>query len=57
MQFDTLKITPGFLYEFEDTITFTQNGWLDAVGLCDLPITIKAFDANAPLQLTHFAIR
>lgn len=48
VQFDTLVFSPGNLYEFEDTMTFTQNGWLDAVGLCDLPITMKAFNENIP---------
>ncbi|NJN77008.1 MAG: hypothetical protein HC803_00660 [Saprospiraceae bacterium] len=42
LQFDTLKLTAGYLYEAGDTITITQNGWLDAVGLCDAPIYFKA---------------
>lgn len=48
LQFDTLKLNPGKLYEVRDTINFTQNGWLDAVGLCDQYITIKSQDANIP---------
>ena len=48
LQFDTLKLNPGKLYEFRDTINFTQNGWLDAVGLCDNYITMKSQDATLP---------
>lgn len=48
LQFDTLKLHPGKLYEVRDTMNFTQNGWLDAVGLCDKYITIKSQDANIP---------
>lgn len=55
LQFDTLKLTPGFIYEFEEVTSFTQNGWLDAVGLCDLPITMKAFDQNIPFTITSLS--
>ena len=48
LQFDTLKLNPGKLYEVRDTVHFTQNGWLDAVGFCDQYITIKSQDANIP---------
>ena len=41
IQFDTLKVTEEHLYYFRDTITFTQNGWLDAVGNCHKPIVFK----------------
>jgi gliding motility-associated-like protein len=55
LQFDTLKLTPGFIYEFEDITSFTQNGWLDAVGFCNLPITIKAFDQNVPFIISSLS--
>jgi gliding motility-associated-like protein len=55
LQFDTLKLTAGFIYAFEDVTSFTQNGWLAAVGLCDLPITIKAFDTNVPFTITSLS--
>ncbi|MFK7947297.1 MAG: hypothetical protein AB8G11_06905, partial [Saprospiraceae bacterium] len=48
LQFDTLKLNPGKLYEVRDTVHFTQNGWLDAVGFCDQYITIKSQIPNIP---------
>lgn len=48
LQFDTLKLNAGKLYEVRDTVNFTSNGWLDAVGLCDQYITIKSQNNNIP---------
>jgi len=42
LDFDTLQLTAGQTYNFKDITTITQNGWMDAVGLCNAPITLKS---------------
>ncbi|NJN77012.1 MAG: hypothetical protein HC803_00680 [Saprospiraceae bacterium] len=42
LEVDTIRLFPGKAYEFEQTMTITQSGWIDAIGTGSLPIIMRS---------------